>query len=146
MNNRGDIVFIGDLTPTPNIQIANGIFLRSGDSTVAIARPGEAMPGGGKIRSVNPANVMGNFSLNNRGDVSFNAALDNGETGLYIHSQGSLHLVARTGTMIPGIGRIASVTSLVNGGTLNDSGQVFFWASLTDGSGVLLLRSLPLVD
>jgi hypothetical protein len=52
-----------------------------------------------------------------------------------------LHVVARTGTMIPGIGRIASVTGLVNGGTLNDNGQVFFWVTLTDGSGVLLLAT-----
>ena len=141
LNDRGDIVFMGDLTPRPDFQRVAGIFLYSGVGTVAIARPGDAMPGGGKIRTVNPTNLTGNFSLNNRGDVSFNAVLDNGETGLFVHSQGSLHVVARTGTMIPGIGRIASVTGLVNGGTLNDSGQVFFWVTLTDGSGVLLLAT-----
>ncbi len=141
LNNSGDVLFMGDLTTPPDSQKTSGLFLHSGGKTAAIARPGDSMPGGGKIRTVNPTNIVGNFSLNNRGDVSFNAALDTGETGLYVRSQGSMHVIARRGTVIPGVGAIAGVTSMVNGGTLSDNGQVFFWATLTDGKGVLLLAT-----
>ena len=104
------------------------------------------MPGGGAIVTVNPAPSNGNYSINDRGDVSFIAALDNGGAGLYVkqHSNGSFRVIARTGMSIPGVGTIADLThagSGVNGGALNDSGQVFFWATLTDGSGVMLVAT-----
>src|SRR5207253_5735984 len=126
LNNRGDMVFIGDLTQPPDYQKAAGLFLHSENGTVAVARPGDTMPGGGKIRTVNPANMGGNYSINDRGDVSFHAALDTGESGLYVYSNGSFHVIARTGTVIPGIGTIASFSDMVDGGALNDRGQVFF--------------------
>ena len=47
VNSRGDIVFIGDLTPAPDIGDALGVFLFSRGTTIAVARPGDAMPGGG---------------------------------------------------------------------------------------------------
>jgi hypothetical protein len=55
------------------------------------------LPDGRKIVAVNPAFAAGNYSLNNLGEVSFNAALENSESGLYVRSQGRLHLVAGTG-------------------------------------------------
>src|SRR5205814_9471281 len=48
VNNRGDIGFIGDLTPAPDVGQALGVFLFSKGTTVAVARPGDAMPGGGR--------------------------------------------------------------------------------------------------
>ena len=66
--------------------------------------------------------------------------LENGDTAFYVYSEGFTHLVAGTGTVLPGIGTIASVGgATVNGGILNDVGQIFFWATLTDGKGVLLI-------
>ena len=99
------------------------------------------MPGGGKIKTVNPTAAPGNYSLNNRGDVTFIAALDTGASGLYVYSNGALRVVARTGMTIPGVGTIDNVTLFINGGTLNNSGQIFLFASLTDGSGALLVAS-----
>jgi hypothetical protein len=72
--------------------------------------------------------------------VSFNAALEGGESGLYVYSRGAVHLVAGTGTVIPGVGTVADVAGLI-GCILSDSGQVFFWATLTGGNGVLLLAT-----
>lgn len=142
MNNRDEIVFMGDLTSSPApLYTATGIFLHSGSETIAIARPGDSMPGGGKIKTVNPTAAPGNYSLNNRGDVTFVAALDSGESGIYLYSHGSLHVVVRTGMTIPGVGKIDNVTLFINGGTINDSGEVFLFASLTDGSGALLVAT-----
>src|SRR5207244_12815159 len=128
----------------PGFRAARGILLRFRGITTPIATPGKAMPDGRKIVTVNPAHAIGNYSLNNRGDVCFNASLENGESAFYVYSQGLFHLVAGTGTVIPGVGTISSVVSfLINGGTLNDSGQIAFWATLTDGRGVLLLATPP---
>jgi hypothetical protein len=142
LNNRGDLVFMGDLMPAQGLRAARGIFLRSGGITVPIAVPGDLMPDGRKIVTANPGFTIDNYFLNNLGEVSFNAALESGESALYVYSQGLLHLAAGTGTVIPDIGTISSVgSSNVNGGILNDSGQILFWATLTDGRGVLLLAT-----
>jgi hypothetical protein len=86
--------------------------------------------------------MVGNYSLNNLGEVSFNASLENDESGLYVHSRGALHLVAGTNTVIPGVGTVSSVVNLmVGGGILNDRGQFLFGATLTDGRSVLLLAT-----
>jgi len=142
LNARGDVVYMGELHAMAGQPQHRGIYLRSASGTVPIALPGDAMPDGRKIVTVNPASMPGNYSVNNVGEVSFNASLENGESGLYVHSQGALHLVAGTNSTIPGVGTIVSVTNLiVGGGILNDSGQVLFGATLTGGSGVLLLAT-----
>ena len=62
------------------------------------------MPDSRKIVQVNPTGIIGNYSLNNRGDVCFNAGLENRESAFYIYSEGELYLVAGTGSVIPGLG------------------------------------------
>jgi len=142
LNNRGDLIFMGDLLPSQGLRASRGIFLHSGGLTVPIAVPGDIMPDGRKVLTVNPSLTIGNYFLNNHGDISFNASLESGESAFYIYSQGLLHLAAGTGTVIPGEGAISSVGNFLgNGGALNDSGQIFFWATLTDGKGVLLLAT-----
>jgi hypothetical protein len=150
LNNRGEVAFIGDLTPAPASLEQLGVFLYSKGTTRAIARPGDVMPGGGTMVTAATAPLA--YHLNNRGDVSFAASLDtdgNGSAdaaGLYVAGQNGLQLVARTGTVIPGVGTIdyfsfPGDTSLINfaGAVINDNGQLLFQATLTDGRGVLLV-------
>jgi hypothetical protein len=158
MNNRGDIVFVGDLTPAPDANQDLGVFLDSGGQVVAIARPGDAMPGGGHL--VNSSIVGGNYHINNSGDVVFSAQLDDDQdhdgtldTGLYQWSHGQLSLIARSGTAIPGVGTIYQLSSAqlvippppivspTSGAINNDRGQVVFQAALTNGKIVLLLAT-----
>src|SRR4029077_21282202 len=91
------------------------------------------------------------------GDVVFNATLDTStggvaDTGLYQWSHGQVSVIARTGTVIPGVGTIAAVTNPsaivvgppagvfpTSGAVNNDRGQVLFAVTLTDGTGVMLL-------
>src|SRR5262249_12050343 len=48
LNNAGDVVFIGDFSPDPHIGTGpTAIFLNSGGTTSAMARPGDPLPGGG---------------------------------------------------------------------------------------------------
>jgi hypothetical protein len=153
VNSRNDIVFIGDLTPAPNTGDALGVFLFSKDTIIAVARPGDAIPGGGTL--VTAGNTDATYDLNQRGDVSFAATLstdDNADgiadTGLYVFSKGSVRLVARTGTVVPGVGTIAylglapfSLSPAGTGGLINDRAQVLMFATLSDGRGVLLVAT-----
>lgn len=150
LNNRGEIVFVGDLTEPPGVFEHPGVFLYSGGQIIPVARPGDEMPGGGTVVS---AGGLGPHHLNNRGEVVFAATLDTDEdadgvpdAGVYVWSGGSLSLVARTGTVIPGVGTIVDVASRVEGGRAdfaknNDRGQVALVATLTDGRTVLLLAT-----
>jgi hypothetical protein len=114
------------------------------------------MPGGGHLVTI--SQITGNQKhINNQGDVVFTATLDTNtggvpDTGLYLWSKGTLSLIARSGTVLPGVGTIESLTSPANviigpspgffatGGSINnDRGQILYSATLTDGRGVLLL-------
>jgi hypothetical protein len=156
MNSTGDIIFIANLTADETV---DGLYRYSMGTTIAIAVPGEAMPGGGHLATV--SGIFGSQQhINNQGDILFNATLDtstNGvpDQGMYLWSKGQLTLVARTGTVLPGIGTIAELSAPRNiivgpspgdfptgGAYLNDRGQVLFSATLTDGRDVLLLETL----
>jgi hypothetical protein len=155
VNGADQVAFVGstgaDNTPPYNMyQWSKGVV-----TPVAVA--GQPMPGGGNYASA--SGNAGTFGQNNHADVSFTAALDtvtNGlnDTGAYVWSHGVLHLVARTGTVIPGVGTIARLGEFLNnnggtnppaysmGGVINNRGQVFFTATLTDGAQVLLVATL----
>ena len=157
VNNADDIVFLGDLTPAPDASQTLGVFLYSKGEMIAVARPGDSMPGGGHFFSAGQGDST--YHLNNQGDVSFSAVLDtvNGDgtpdTGVYVYSKAAVRLVARTGTVIPGLGTIANVGSVppgvsppsiagTVGGIIDERGQVLFSATLTDGT-VVLLTAVP---
>jgi hypothetical protein len=114
------------------------------------------MPGGGHL--VTASVDAGQTHLNNEGDVVFNGILDTDvtgsgtkDTGLFQWSHGHLSLIARTGTVLPGVGTVKNLvmgvivtppppTLVPNSSAVNnDRGQVLFGATLTDGRGVLLL-------
>jgi hypothetical protein len=156
INEHGDVLFAGDLTPAPGANQSLGIFLYSDGKITPVARPGDAVPGGGHILTTSV--VGGQMHLNNKDEVVFNAALDThtggssaNDTGLFEWSHGKLTLLARTGTVLPGIGTVQSfVTNVIvtppppivvpnSGATNNDHGQVLFSVELTDGRNVLVL-------
>jgi hypothetical protein len=68
LNNRGQIAFIGDLTPAPDSAKALAVFLHSNGRTISVARPGDPMPGGGKLSTAS-FNIV-DLGLNNHGDVT----------------------------------------------------------------------------
>jgi hypothetical protein len=157
LNDSGDIAFVGDISPAPHVNQFLAVYLHSGNTTLAVARPDDPMPGGGKFA----CSGFGTY-VNNAGEVVFNARLNtdvNGDglpdSGLYVWSRGSVRLVARTGTKIPGLGTVSQLTTGVNiippppptsyfpnsGTVSNDLGQILFGATLSDGRGVLLLAT-----
>jgi hypothetical protein len=146
LNKRGDLVFAGDLTPPPDAGNSLGVFLHSRGTTTPVARPGDAMPGGGTLATT--SFTITNYNINDVGQVVFNGALTNGDHGLWVRSpNGTLQLVAKTGTTIPGVGTIDKLTFFgeraPNGGAvINNDGELLFGATLAGGGGVLL-AALP---
>jgi hypothetical protein len=116
INDAGDIAFGAPLGAPVALSFYTGplaICLRRGQDLLQIAANGDPMPGGGHISLIPAADWS--WGLNNRGEVAFAATLDTSaspgtpDEGLYIYSGGALHLIARTGTIIPGVGTIFSL-------------------------------------
>ncbi len=162
INDAGEVLFGGALEAlvSPVYTGPAGLYLHTGRTLVRVAGSGDAMPGGGHINLI-PA-LDWTWGFNNRSEAAFMARLDTtemlptGDEGLYVYSGGVLHLIARSGTVIPGLGTIFSLetgnsmapglppspTGFPTGGAqLNERGQTFFGCSLTDGRVVLLLAT-----
>ena len=90
INNGGQVVFNGDTTPSPGIGEGLGLFLWEEGETIAVSRPGDILPGGGTV--VTASFFITSYDLNQRGDVSFAAALDTDDddvsdaTGVFVWS------------------------------------------------------------
>lgn len=156
INNSGQIAFIGGLAADPAgtghlpPDVNSGVFLRSGNRNIAIARPGDPMPGGGRL--VTGGFFTADVGLNNHGVVSFDAVIDTDrdgdgreDTALYTWTRGALSRVVGTGDVIPGVGlvRALKVPDLLDlpfpfsGAPINDQGQIVFQATVQDAAGNL---------
>jgi hypothetical protein len=147
LNDRGDLVFTGAVQGTtvgtgPGGD-GQGVFMESGGRIIAIARPGQAMPGGGHL--VTTANLVTQYDLSNSGIVVFAGHLDNGKDGVFLWSNGTTSVVAMSGQKVSGVGTIENLGVLGGfpfGTRVNDYGQVLLTAKLvgtnTAGSDVLL--------
>jgi hypothetical protein len=143
LNDDKQLLFVGDLTP-PNLpkDQTQGLFLYSyNGSTVPIVRPGDTLPDG---RLLTVSDFVNGHHLNNRGEISFLAALDTGDA-LYVTSSHKFRLVAKTGGTIPGVGTIQDFDIGLNrlgGGAVNDDrGQVLFYAELVGGGAALIVAT-----
>jgi len=142
LNSRGDVAFQADLSAAADgSEVA--VFVYTQGTRVTIAKPGDAMPGGGILATT------GFFShdayINNRGDVVFVGTLASGENGLYISRQGVLQLVAKTGTTT-GAATISTMDDFGGGVgntqvAINDAGQIIFAAKFKEGGGGLLVAT-----
>jgi hypothetical protein len=144
INDRRQILFEGDLTPAPAVDQVQGLFLYTGSAIVPVVRPGDSLPDG---RLATAADYTFSHHINNRGEVSFLALLDNGTEAIYVKSGTSFQLVAKTGTIIPGVGTIVNFDTFAmqgvpsSGAVNNDRGQVIFSANLTSGSAALIIAT-----
>jgi hypothetical protein len=158
LNNRGEILFSANLSASGNHSDL-GLFLFSRGMIIPVVRPGEEMPGGGRLLTTSLSIASGPvYSLSDDGVVAFNATLDTDEdedgvfdTGVYVWERGRIRLIARSGTVMPGVGEILAVqdpyaygsrTSYA-GALLNTRGEVLFQAILTDWRVVLLVAEPP---
>lgn len=147
VNNRGDVLFIGDLTPAPGMFESLGVFLHTGGQTVAVARPGDAMPGGDHM--VSASGYITGYDLNDHREVVFYARLDvdtnqDGypDTGVYAWKDGVLRLIVRAGRPFENHGMVRWVANYWGIGLANNNaGQVAVTVGFEGEPQVLMLAT-----
>ena len=146
MNATGDVVFLADLSPDGSLSEV-AVLLYSKGQTRVIARPGETMPGGSNLLTA--GNYVHDAAMNEAGDIVFVGTLANGDNGLYLWRQGALSLVAKTGTVIPGVGTISTLDDFYPPGfgnsqvAISAKGAILFAARMAGGGGDALLLATP---
>jgi hypothetical protein len=126
INASGQIAFGGDLAAPGR----SGIFLWSDGSNQVIVQDGDPAPGGGTFF------LTYEYSLNALGDIAFGAFTPSGEEMLFLFSQGSLSLLARTGDPAPRGGRFLHFYHPV----ISVNGQVAFGSDLDSAEFGIFLR------
>jgi len=145
INNSRQVLFVGDLTPPPNNDLIQGLYLYDGRThmTSPVVRPGDTLPDGTHLATVSDFSV--GHHLNNLGEVSFLATEDSGAEAVWVKSGRDLRLVAATGQTIPGVGTILNFdvegAPMLGGALNNDWGQIFFAVNLTSGSTAMLIAT-----
>jgi hypothetical protein len=150
LNNRDEVAFVAPVKAASG-SAGEGVFLRRADGHIdPVALPGDALPGqGGELRTggVGASPAVGGFlGLNDAGQVTFPALgtgikpVANGFStdSVYRWDNGTISLLAESGTVIPGLG--TSVGSNAHGPN-NQNNKVLLstWTANIPGiSGILL--------
>ncbi len=123
INDSGQVAFSATVEISSSV-LGRGIFRTTGGVTEAVARTGDAAPGGG---------IFGEMSvpptLNNAGLIAFHADTDGpGSSGIFVGVPGAVTQVARRLDLAPG----SSGATFANfsGPSVNDAGQVAFASNL----------------
>jgi hypothetical protein len=108
-----------------------------GPALRAIARVGEAAPGGGTFDRFGQENLPVVAPVNARGDVAFFARLSRGtaDEGIFLRRGDRILTVAREGDRVPGIGRLSGFGKHPTP-ALSDGGVVAFAAAVAGGKTV----------
>jgi hypothetical protein len=98
LNNRDEVAFVAPVKPASG-PAHNGVFLRRADGHVdPVALPGDSLPG----QAGNLKDTVGDVGLNDTSQVTFDAM-----GTAYRWENGTVSLLAGTGTEIPGLGKSA---------------------------------------
>ena len=99
VNVRGHVAFYASVIRS---KTAEGIFLATGQQFIKVAAVGDAVPGGGKLSEFAKHPIP---ALNDSDKVAFGAAVAGAHAteGVFVASEGSLQVVALSGTDAPGI-------------------------------------------
>jgi hypothetical protein len=147
LNASGGASFFGTLKCNNDAcsDVVNGLFLRKSDGTLlAVARPGDNLPGG-TMKSA--TNTIGSHAIDSQGNVAFAAVLDNGATGVYLWSDGVIASVVATGTVIPNLGTVAHVDNEYSVGLagpgvhMNEHGQILTQVILDNGANYVVVAT-----
>lgn len=121
----------------------HGLYLVVDGRPIPVALPGQPMPGGGTLQSVQ---VGGVSFANEQGQHAFLGRLQDGATAAYLMgSDGKLSLILKSGTVTQ-LGRVVSVGPGGGGSQgigLNSKGQVALTVRFAGGPGTVVLLSPP---
>jgi hypothetical protein len=135
-NSNGDVAMLG----ATDAGWGAYLYTAKDQKLVKVAAPGDAMPGGGTVDSVQNS-YRNSIRINDSGDVLFEVALADGSMGVYLYRNGELSVVARTGQDLGGgIGKAQDGTG--NGLGFANNGEVLFTIK-GDGDKVHLVVGTP---
>ena len=129
LNNQGDVAFFA----SPPSTIQGGVYLSSGGTLRKIVAANDPAPIGGTFTGFGGCCYESHLALNDNGDVSFYAWLNNSSLqGIFLSSGGTIRKVAVLGDSAPGGGTLSPD---VNRHALSESGAVAFSGYLNPGPG-----------
>jgi hypothetical protein len=133
-NDAGQVAFVGTLAVgAGGATNANnfGVWITSHDSLLYVARAGDAAPGGP------PGAVFNGFTngltLNESGQLAFQAGVFGGGGGIWLLSGGSLEPVVSSGEYAPGTS-VGTTFGGINPPSLSDAGRLAFFSNLAIGA------------
>lgn len=138
LNNRDEVAFVARVKGASG-SASEGVFLRRANGHIdPVALPGDALPGkGGQFRT-GPGGLFPILSLNDAGQVIF-FALGTGikptallTDSVYRWENGTISLVADSGTVIPGMG---TSVGFVGPGANNQNDEVLLLTATSDTKG-----------
>jgi hypothetical protein len=116
-----------------------GVFAHADQAYVlrAVARTGDAAPGGGTFDRFGQETLPIVAPVNARGDVAFFASLSRGasDEGIFLQRAGRIIAVAREGDRVAGVGRLSGFGKHPTP-ALNDAGSIAFAAAVAGGRAV----------
>jgi hypothetical protein len=136
LNRNGQVAFVASMSFQPTAT-NSAVFSEAGGALAIAARRGDAAPGAGFGANFNGFSAP---MLNGEGHLAFAATLTGGsvttsnDAGIWSNSSGTLNLVAREGSSVPGLDPGVNFGTFADN-VLNSAGQLAFTATLT-GAGV----------
>jgi hypothetical protein len=137
LNNAGQVAFTGGLINDAT-SLGGGIFFGTPNNLRVVARAGSQVPGLAAGVKFDPDGSPGDPSLNQRGQVVFNASIKGGnvtsgdDSGIWLYDNGAYDLIAREGDQA--FDEPAGVNFAFLGWAyplLNNNGQMIFRGGLT---------------
>lgn len=138
-NSKGDVAMLGKVGDNWSVYL----YTAKDKKLTAIVKPGDGLPGGGKLMTTEGENYRHTFDFLEDGTIVFAGQLDDG-AGIYLSKDGKVNLVARTGQEMKGVGtpdKLANKDLSSLGVAINSKGQIAFPAHTTDDKTHLVLAT-----
>ena len=134
INNKGEVAFAAFYDAQKGEAAGRGLFFKGSGPTQVIAKRGDAVPSGGMFEDfLTP-------SVNSRGDIAFIGLFGGRNRGLFIKTAKGIEPVALMDQKIPGSKDEYEAFSNFQQPSLNERGEVVFYAMLKNSEVALFHR------
>lgn len=134
INNKGEIAFAGFYDAQKGEAAGRGLFFKGAGPVQVVAKRGDAVPSGGTFEDfLSPA-------VNSRGDIAFIGLFGGRNRGLFIKTAKGIEPIALMDQKIPGSKDEFEIFSNFQQPSLNERGEVVFYAMLKNSEVALFHR------
>lgn len=134
INSKGEVVFVGFYDAAKAEAAGRGLFFKGTGPTQVIAKRGDAVPSGGTFEDfLSPA-------VNSRGDVAFIGLFGGRNRGMFIKTVKGIEPIALMDQKIPGSKNEFEIFSNFQQPSINERGEVVFYAQMKNSDVALFHR------